>query len=253
MLKDKVALVTGGASGIGEAAALIFAREGAKVVIADRDAEKGEAVAARIVQGGGDALFILADMLVEADIVAMVDKTVAHFGGLDMAVNNAGTPGRYSTATSCDISEWDHVTDLNMRSVWLSMKYEIPAMLARGGGAIVNTASRAGDSASPNMFTYVGTKHAVVGMSKSAAIDFAKQNIRVNALLPGFTDTPMLQVAAKGADLPGLDEVAKAMVPMGRLGLAEEQGEAAVWLCSPRASYITGTALIVDGGMSAGH
>lgn len=253
LCKDKIALVTGGASGIGRAAAIAFAREGASVTVADRDRRRGEEVAQEIQAVGGKAIFTETDVSSEASIQAMVQATLSAFGGLDMAFNNAGSPGGYATATSCTHDEWSKIIDVNMKSVWLCMKYEIPEMLKRGGGAIVNTASRAGDSASPNMFSYVATKHGVAGMSRSAAIDFAAQNIRVNALMPGFTLTPMLETAAVGAGLPSLDAVAHAMVPMKRLGRPEEQAEAAVWLCSDRASYITGIALEVDGGMSATH
>lgn len=252
-MQGKVAIVTGGASGIGKAAALIFAREGASVAIADLNREGGEAVEREIRSAGGQAIFVETDVTSEGAIRHLVDVTVERFGGLDAAFNNAGTPGSYSTADSCADNEWERVMDLNMRSVWLCMKYQIPEMLKRGGGAIVNTASRAGDSASPNMFTYIATKHGVVGMTRSAAIDLAARNIRVNALCPGFTATPMLDVASQGVGMPSLDEVARAVVPMQRLGRAEEQGEVAVFLCSDRASYITGTAIAVDGGMSATH
>lgn len=248
---NKVALVTGGASGIGRATAIAFAREGASVTIADRSIEQGETVAHEIVQAGGKAIFVQADVLSEAAIIAMVKATVDSFGGLDCAMNNAGTPGAYSTAGTASEEEWNSVVDLNMKSVWLCMKHEIPEMLKRGGGSIVNTASRAGDSAPRNMFTYVATKHAVVGMSRSAAIDYAARNIRVNALLPGMTHTPMMDIAAIGAGLPPLEDIARHVIPMQRLARAEEQAEAAIWLCSDRSSYITGITLAVDGGCSA--
>lgn len=251
LCENKVALVTGASSGIGRAAALAFAREGAAVTVADLDRSRGESVAAEIIAANGRAIFVETDVTSEAAVAAMVRATVDAFGGLDCAFNNAGTPGGYATAVSCTQGEWERVIDVNMKSVWLCMKYEIPEMLKRGGGGIVNTASRAGDSATPLMFTYVATKHGVAGMSRSAALDFAAQNIRVNVLMPGFTDTPMLQVAAAGVDLPPLDELADRVIPMKRLGRPEEQAEAAVWLCSDRASYVTGTAMVVDGGMSA--
>lgn len=253
LCEGKIALVTGAASGIGAAAATLFAREGAAVTLADIDTARGEQVAKAIVDAGGRAIFVTTDVTSETAIAAMVARTVSEFGGLDMAFNNAGTPGGYSTATSCTADEWQRVSDINARSIWWCMKYEVEEMKKRGGGAIVNTASRAGDSASFNMFSYVATKHAVVGMTRSAAFDFAASNIRVNALMPGFTLTPMLETAAKGAGLPSFDDVAQAMIPMRRLGRPEEQAEAAIWLCSDRASYVTGTAMIVDGGMSAGH
>ena len=180
-----------------------------------------------------------------------VNKTVAEFGGLDAAFNNAAMSDS-STAVSCSNEEWETIIRVNMTSVWLCMKYEIPAMIDCGGGAIVNTSSRAGDSAVPGNFGYVATKHAVVGMTRSAAIDFAAQNIRVNALLPGFTDTPLLRDSIEKGGALSIDTVAQVMsVPLQRLGQAEEVAEAVVWLCSDRASYMTGNALSVDGGMCA--
>jgi len=247
----KIALVTGAASGIGRAAAIAFAREGACVTVADREKNGGEEVVRVIRAAGGRAIFVETDVTSEAAIAAMVEATVGEFGGIDAAFNNAGAPGNYSTAVSCTEDEFARMVDVNIRSVWLCMKHEIPEMLKMGGGGIVNTASRAGDSASPTMFSYVATKHAVAGMTRSAALDFAAKNIRINALMPGFTDTPMLQVAAKGAGLPSLDLMAQTVIPMKRLGRPEEQAEAAIWLCSERASYVTGTTLMVDGGMSA--
>ncbi|WP_313802705.1 glucose 1-dehydrogenase [Sphingobium sp.] len=252
-MQGKVALVTGGASGIGRAAAIIFAREGASVTIADTSIEPGEAVAQEIRSAGGNAIFVKTDVTCEDDIRKMVAKTVETFGGLDAAFNNAGTSGSFSTAATCTNEEWDRVMDINARSVSLCMKHEIPELLKRGGGGILNTASRAGDSGSPNMYTYITSKHAVVGMTRAAAIDFATRGIRVNALCPGFTYTGMIADAAKGAGLPPLEDVAKLMVPMQRIAEAEEQGEVAVFLCSDRASYITGHAMPVDGGMSATH
>jgi NAD(P)-dependent dehydrogenase (short-subunit alcohol dehydrogenase family) len=246
----KIALVTGGASGIGRAAALVFAREGAKVAIADVDREGGQAVVAEIEQAGGEALLVEADVTSEAQVAAMVAQTVARFGGLDLALNNAGGPGRYASVSDVTDEDWQKVLALNMTATWLCMKYEIPEMEKRGGGAIVNTASRNGDSAAPNLFAYTAAKHGVIGMSRSAAIDLAKRNIRVNALQPGFTLTPMVEMARKGSGMIAGGNI-EARVPMGRWGRPEEPAEAAVWLCSDRASYVTGTTLVVDGGVSA--
>lgn len=251
LFDNKVALVTGGAAGIGRAAALAFAREGAAVTVADRDRAGGEAVARQIRDGGGCALFVETDVTSESAIVAMIEKTVAEFGGLDAAYNNVGTMGSYTTATTCTMQEWESVIRLNMTATWLCMKYEIPEMIKRGGGAIVNAASRTGDSAVPNIFGYVTTKHAVIGMTRAAAIDFAAQKVRVNAIMPGFIDTQMLHGAATGAGMPPMHELAQVMVPLQRLGRPEEPAELAVWLCSDHATYITGTAMIVDGGLSA--
>ncbi len=248
--ENRVAIVTGGGSGIGAAAARLFAREGAAVAVVDI-AEAGEQVAASIRAEGGHAMFVRADVTQEADVAEMVAATVAAFGGLDIAFNNAGTSGSYSTAATCTQAEWDQVVDLNMKSVWLCMKYEIPEMLKRGGGAIVNTASMNAEVASRNMFSYISTKHGVMGLTRSAAIDFAGANIRVNALLPGPTKTPMLEAAFSGSGLPDASEWAATAIPLGRVSSAEEQAEAASWLCSPRSSYITGIGLPVDGGMGA--
>lgn len=247
--QDKVVLVTGGASGIGRAAALAFAREGAAVTIADLDTDRGSDVEKEIRQAGGRALFIETDVTSEAQVHKMVTRTVEEFGGLDSAFNNAGSPGEYCTALTCNEAVWNRIIRINMTAVWLCMKYEIPEMLKRGGGAIVNTASRAADSAAQNLFAYVATKHAVLGMTRSTALDFAEQNIRVNAILPGAIETPMLQTAVEGIGF-SFEEMAQP-IPMKRIGKASEAAEAAVWLCSDRASYMTGNAIVVDGGQHA--
>lgn len=249
LFEGKVALVTGAASGIGRAAALIFAREGAAVTVADIDAAKGGAVVAEIEAAGGRALFVATDVTAEAAIAAMVARTVEAFGGLDAAFNNAGTVGNCKTALTCDNGEWESVIRLNMTSVWWSLKYEIPEMLKRGGGGIVNTASRAADRATRSHFTYIASKHGVVGITRSAAIDYAPQNVRVNALMPGPTATPMLQGFLEGRGRT-LEEAGRGL-PMKRLSTPEEQAEVAVWLCSSRASHVTGVTMNVDGGMGA--
>lgn len=250
LCEGKIALVTGAASGIGRAAALAFAREGARVTVADVDRAGGARVAEEIAAAGGVALFVETDVTREEMVAAMVTRTVERFGGLDMALNNAGGPGRYASVSAITSEDWDKVVALNMTSIWLCMKYEIEAMERSGGGAIVNTASRNGDSAAPNLFGYTATKHGVIGMSRSAALDLAAKNIRVNALQPGFTMTPMVEQALKGSGMIAAGNV-EARIPMGRWGRPEEPAEAAVWLCSDRASYVTGTTLVVDGGVSA--
>lgn len=250
-MEGKVALVTGGASGIGLAAANIFAREGAKVVIADLNESGGEAAAEAIRAAGGEAVFVRTDLMEEADIRNMVDTAVKTFGRLDAAFNNAGTASALVTAETCTLEEWDRVININQRAVWLCMRYEIAEMLKVGGGAIVNTASRAGDVATYNTFPYVASKHGVVGITRASAIDFAARNIRVNAICPGYTATPMLADAGGEEGLAALDAMAKTEVPMKRIGRPEEQAEVAVFLCSSRASYVTGHALPVDGGKCA--
>lgn len=248
MFQNKVALVTGGSSGIGEAAALIFAREGAKVALACRSRDSGERVVARIKNGGGDAVFIQADVTSEAQVAAMVADTVKTFGRLDTAFNNAGHPGMNSTLVDCTQEEWNTVFDVNVRGAWLSMKYEIPQMRKQGGGSIVVAASGLSLFSSPRMAAYTAAKHAVIGLVRSAAMDYSAENIRVNALLPGATLTPLLTGMEQGKHVP-LDEMA-AKVPMRRLSSPEEQAEVAVFLCSDRASYISGESVMVDGGLA---
>jgi NAD(P)-dependent dehydrogenase (short-subunit alcohol dehydrogenase family) len=249
MLHDgKVALVTGGASGIGRATAIVFAREGARVAVADIAAEGAEETVAMIAANGGEATFVHADMLDPASIRNMVSQTVDRFGGLDVAFNNAGHGGGRTDVVDCDEAEWDLVMNLNLRAVWLCMKYEIPEMLKRGGGAIVNTASGMANFAGPKMATYTISKTAVLGLTRSAAVDFGPMGIRVNALLPGATETQMLQAAMKGA---GQSSGSADRIPLRRVSGPEEQAEAAVWLASERASFVTGLPMVVDGGVTA--
>ena len=234
LFAGKVALVTGGATGIGRAASLRYAQEGAKVAVVDINGDEAQATVKAIA----------------ADIAEMVAETVRQFGRLDAAFNNAGTSGRFTNVVDCTEDEWDFVANLNLKSVWLCMKHEIPAMIASGGGAIVNTASEAANHPAPHMATYVATKAGVVGLTRSAAYDFAAQNVRVNALLPGPTVTPMLLQGTKGLDrdLSGFGN----RLPMQRVGRAEEQAEAAIWLTSHLSSFVTGQALSVDGGLNLG-
>lgn len=248
LFAGKVALVTGGATGIGRATALRYAQEGAQVAVADINEEEGANTVELIEKAGGKAFFVQADMTRASDIKDMVEKAVGKFGRLDAAFNNAGTPGGFTNAVDCTEEEWDRVTTLNLKSVWLCMKYEIPAMISSGGGAIVNTSSQAAQSPSPHMVTYVATKLGVVGLTRSAALDFADQNIRVNALLPGPTHTPMLERGTEGLDIT-LDEFG-AQLPMKRIGRPEEQADTVIWLTSSQSSFVTGLAVPVDGGLN---
>jgi NAD(P)-dependent dehydrogenase (short-subunit alcohol dehydrogenase family) len=218
------------------------------VSIADINADAAMLVVREIEAAGGEALFVQADMTKSADIAGMVEQTVNRFGRLDAAFNNAGTPGHFTNVVDCSEEEWDMVSTLNLKSVWLCMKHEIPAMIASGGGAIVNTASEAANHPSPHMATYVATKAGVVGLTRSAAFDFASQNIRVNALLPGPTVTPMLMKGVLGLER-GLDAFGDRL-PMKRVGRAEELADAAIWLSSSQSSFVTGQALSVDGGLN---
>jgi NAD(P)-dependent dehydrogenase (short-subunit alcohol dehydrogenase family) len=215
--EGKVALVTGGATGIGRETALRYAREGARVTVADINESEAAKTVRLIEADGGRAIFVRTDVTSAAEIEAMVATTVSTFGRLDAAFNNAGTPGGFTNVVDCTEEEWSRTLAINLTSVFLCMKYEIPAMLASGeGGAIVNTASEAANHPSPHMVSYVATKSGVVGMTRSAALDFASQGIRVNALLPGPTVTPMLMRGTEGLErtLDGFG----ARLPMGRVG-----------------------------------
>jgi NAD(P)-dependent dehydrogenase (short-subunit alcohol dehydrogenase family) len=247
--QGKVVIVTGGSYGIGRAAAIGFAQRGAKVAIADMDDVKGEETLRRIKEAGGDAIFIKTDVSLEADVKAFVEKTVQAFGRLDCAFNNAGIHKDFVSTVSFTVAEWDEMINVNLKSVWLCMKYEIPQMLKQGKGAIVNTSSAAGLVGAPSNPAYPASKHGVVGLTKSTALEFARKGIRVNCVCPGPTRTGMNEALVKSNP-----EMVKAMdqkVPMGRIGEPEEVAAAAIFLCSDEASYITGHALPVDGGIVA--
>lgn len=250
MLHGKVVIVTGAASGIGRAAALLFAREGAAVCLADINAEAGDEAAQQVVAAGGEAIFVATDITDEAAVDAMVAQTLGRFGRLDAAFNNAGGPVRYGALDACTRADWDKAVALNMTGMWLCMKAEVAAMKTSGGGAMVNCASLNADAAAPNLFAYTSSKHGVIGMTRSAALDLAPLGIRVNALLPGVTRSPMIEQALQGSGFIASGKL-QARIPMGRLAQCEEQAEAACWLLSDRASYVTGAALTVDGGLSA--
>lgn len=217
-------------------------------MLADVDVERGERTAAEITAEGGHALFIRTDVSQEDDVASMVRETVAAFGGLDCALNNAGITGPMGPVQSIALADFERVTAINLIGVFLCMKYEIAAM-ADGGGAIVNMASGSGFIATPALSAYCASKHAVLGLTKTAAVENARTGIRVNAICPGTIDTPMLQ-AAMNRD-PKVKKMILSGQPSGRLGEPEEIAEAAVWLCSDRASYVTGESMLVDGGAIA--
>jgi NAD(P)-dependent dehydrogenase (short-subunit alcohol dehydrogenase family) len=246
LLADKVAIVTGAASGIGRATAELFAREGARVLIADLDETGGANTAAAITEAGGEAIVLRTDVTRAADNAAMVAAAVARWGKLDIGVNNAGTTGGFTNVETMTEDEWDQVMAINAKSVFLAMKYEIPALRQSGGGAIVNTSSASTHRTQPGMASYIASKHAVNGLTLSAAKDFAHDGIRVNALLPGVTWTPMMAKGMEGNNMPEAEW--KNLMPMGRLGEAHEQAGAVLWLCSPLSSYVTGVVLRADGG-----
>lgn len=247
--EGRVALVTGGASGIGRATALAFARERANVVVADLQADAGEKVAAEIRALGADGVFAAADVTDEAQVEALVATALERFGGLDCAVNNAGVSGSPGPLQATALADWSRTLAVNLTSVFLCMKHEIPALLARGGGAIVNVASGAGLIAVPYMSPYAASKHGVLGLTKTAAVENAATGIRINAVCPGSTDTPMLRATMDAS--PEVEKMILASAPGGRLGRAEEVAEAALWLCSDRASFVTGESMLVDGGAVA--
>jgi len=250
LLENKVALVTGAGSGIGRASALAFAREGASVVVNDSMNVKGaEETVKMIREAGGDAIFIQADVTKAAEVEVMVNKTIETYARLDCALNNAGVPASGKRIADCSEEDWDRIININLKGVWLCMKYEIPQMLKQGKGAIVNTSSVAGLVGQEKRPAYVASKHGVVGLTKVAALDYIKDNIRVNAICPGGIVTPILErVFARG---PGWKEEMLQAMPIGRFGMPEEVAEAVVWLCSDAASFITGHALPVDGGWVA--
>ena len=248
--EGKVALVTGGGSGIGRATAIAFAREGAKVVIGNRNVQRGEETVSMIRDAGGTASFKRTDVLVAAEVKALVDHAVTTYGQLDMAFNNAGTEGEVKpTLVDQTEANFDAVIGINVKGVWLSMKYEIPRMLEHGGGAIVNCSSVAGVIAFPGIGIYVASKHAVVGLTKTAALEYSSQGIRINAVNPAVIDTEMVDRLADGMNMKKDDLTT--FHPIGRLGRVEEVAEAVLWLCSERASFVTGHSLIIDGGFTA--
>jgi glucose 1-dehydrogenase len=243
----KVALVTGGASGMGRAISAQFADAGAKVVVADISVDGGQETAQRIKEAGRDAVFVRTDVSQSKDVQQAVQAAVATFGGLDCAVNAAAIEGESVPLADIDEALFDRLVAVNLTSVFLSMKYEIAAMLQRGGGAIVNIASTNSFRPQPRQAGYTATKFGVVGITKAAAIDYAPLGIRINAVAPGAIDTPMLRnaIAARGSDEA---DVIKRLSLVNRFGTPDEIANAALWLCSDQASYTVGHVLAVDGG-----
>jgi NAD(P)-dependent dehydrogenase (short-subunit alcohol dehydrogenase family) len=251
-LKDfeaKVALVTGGGSGIGRATALAFAREGAQVVIGDREVERGEETVAMIRKEGGVASCKRTDVSRATEVEALVQHAVNEYGGLDFAFNNAGVEGYIAPLVEQTEESYHAVMDVNVKGVWLAMKSEISRMLERGGGSIVNCSSVGGLVGFPHMAIYMASKHAVIGLTKVAALEYSAQGIRINAVNPGVIDTEMVDRLAAGLSMRK-DDLAT-LHPIGRLGRVEEVAEAVLWLCSSRSSFVTGHSLVVDGGFTA--
>lgn len=248
--EDEVALVTGAASGIGRASALAFAREGVRVVVSDVNAGGGKETVSEIEKAGGTAVFVEADVSKADQVEALVDRVLEAYGRLDFAHNNAGIEGDMGSPTAdYDEAAWDRLIGINLKGVWLCMKYEIPKMLESGGGAIVNTSSVAGLVGFAGISPYVASKHGVVGLTKTAALEYAQQGIRVNAVCPGVIRTPMVERAMGGSE--EAEAQFAASEPVGRLGAPEEVAETVVWLCSGAASFVTGVPMPVDGGLVA--
>jgi NAD(P)-dependent dehydrogenase (short-subunit alcohol dehydrogenase family) len=247
---EKVAIVTGGSFGIGRATAFAFAKRGAKVVVADCIEDKENKTIRLIESVGGEAIFVQCDVSNSSEVSKLVEKAIARFGRVDFAFNNAGIEGLSAITHECNEANWDKTMGVNLKGIWLCMKNEIPQMLKNNKGVIVNCASVAGLVGFVGLPAYVASKHAVVGLTKTAALEYAKQGIRVNAVCPGVIKTDMID------RLTGKDkEVEKQytdMEPIGRMGSADEVAEAVVWLCSDAASFVTGVALPVDGGFTTG-
>jgi len=247
LLKDKVALVTGAASGIGRASAQAFAREGAKVMVSDITIEGGQETVGMIKKAGGEAVFAKCDVSNMAEVEALIAKAIETYGRLDCAHNNAGIGGVGVSTADCSKENWDRIINVNLHGVWYCMKYEIAHMLKQGSGAIVNTSSISGLHGVRNDSAYSASKHGVIGLTKSAALEYANKGIRINALCPGWTQTAMAETEAGATTDPKF----LAQFVVDRPGTPEEQAEAVVWLCSDLASFVNGHAMIVDGGRMA--
>ncbi len=247
-MTGKVALITGGTAGIGHATALAFAKEGAQVAISGRREKEGSEVVAEIKALGGEAIFVKTDITKEADVKAMVEKTIEAFGRLDYAFNNAGVEQPATPIAKQTEELFDHVMNTNVKGVWLSQKYEIPALLKTGGGAIVNNSSVAGLIGMAGVGIYNASKHAVIGLTKATALEVAKKNIRVNSVAPAAIETRML---TDFMATPEMMKMMESLHPIGRIGKPDEIAQAVIYLCSDKASFITGQTLAVDGGFTA--
>ena len=247
-LNGKVVIVTGAAGGIGHDASLVLARAGARLVLTDVAAEGGEAAAAAVRDEGGNAIFVAADLASETDIAGLVDKAVAHYGRLDGAFNNAGVEQRNKPLDKLTLEEWNRAIAIDLTAVFLCIKYQVRAMLASGGGAIVNTASSLGQVAIPGASEYVAAKHGVVGLTRAAGADYGARGVRVNAVLPGIIGTPMIARLSSDPAFSAMFDRLRDRHPIGRFGEPSEIGEAVAWLLSDAASFMNGAAVAVDGG-----
>lgn len=247
LLAEKIAIVTGGGSGIGRAIAIRYAAEGARVVVSDIDEAGAQETVDHITAAAGQAIFVMANTAKPEDCERLVAETVKHFGGLHIAVNNAGIGGPMGPVGEYPIDGWDKVISINLSGVFYGLRYQIPAMLKSGGGSIVNMASILGKVGTKGSPAYVAAKHGVIGLTEAAALEYADQKIRINAVGPGYIVTPLLTNALDAAQMKMLE----GLHPMGRLGTAEEVAELALWLNSEKASFVTGSYYNVDGGYLA--
>ncbi len=246
LLKDKAALVSGAGSGIGRAVARLYASHGARVVVADRDKTSGEETCHLIVAAGGEAIFQQAEVTCDESHESLIATALGHYGGLHIACNSAGVGGQPADVGDCSVEDWQRIIDINLTGVFLAMRRQLPAMVANGGGAIVNMASIMAQAGFAGHAAYTASKHAVVGLTKSAGLEYARRNIRVNAVGPGFIETPLLR------DLPDAERLALAdLHPVGRLGQPDEVAELVLWLSSDKASFVTAGYYAVDGGYLA--
>lgn len=249
-LSGKVAIVTGGTSGIGRETAILFAKSGAKVVVAGRREKEGNECVAAIKAAGGEGIFVKTDVAKAADVQALVQKTVERFGRVDIAFNNAGIEGNWVPIVEQSEEDWDRVIEINLKGVWLCLKYEVQQMLKQGGGgAICNMASVAGLAGFAGAGAYITSKHGVIGLTRTAALEYASQKVRVNAVCPAVIETPM---ADRLFGEPETTKLMRSMHPIGRFGTAKEVADAVLWLCSDKSSFMTGHYIVLDGGFLAG-
>lgn len=247
--ESKVALITGGGSGIGRSTCTALAREGAKVAIVDVSSPLGEETAQLVKKAGGDAIFIKADVSQSADVEGAVRKTVQHYGRLDFEHNNAGIDGDFATIVGCTEKNWDHVMGVNLKSVWLGMRFAIPEMVKQGKGSIVNSASVAALVAFRTMGAYVASKHAVAGLTKAAALEYCTKGIRVNAVCPGVIRTAMIDTFVNNQK--AVEDAMVSLEPIGRMGTPEEVANLVLWLFSDASSFVTGAIIPIDGALVA--
>lgn len=247
-MEGKVILITGGSSGIGYAAAKAFAGEGASIAIASRGEKRGEEAAEAIRSMGGESIFVKADVSQEDQVERMVAQVVSTYGRLDFAFNNAGVEGKGARLAKETMEMWDRIMEINLKGVWLCMKYELLQMVKQGGGVIINNASSSGLGGTPRLTIYSASKHGVIGLTKGAALEYISENIRINAVCPGIIKTPMHDERLQTT--PGLEDIMLSMIPMRRLGKPEDVASLVVWLCSEDASYVTGSTFLMGGGQA---